>query len=83
MLDLIIWVILGIILVIDCWLEFNHRITISEWYQSIFRTQIDLLIMCGVFIGIIFIPTSIPLKIFLGLLAGHVFWPNKERFKDV
>jgi hypothetical protein len=80
-LNLIVIVILGIIAAVDLWLEITGRITISEWYQAQFPTWADLLIMCGVFTGVIFLPVAVPLKVFLGLLAGHVFWPNKERFK--
>ena len=81
MVNLTVIIVLGIVAVVDLWLEFSGRITISEWYQARFPTWIDLLIMCGVFMGVIFLPVAMPLKVFLGLLVGHVFWPNKERFK--
>jgi cell shape-determining protein MreD len=73
--------ILAVVAVIDLWLEFTKRKTISEWYQAQFPTSADIVFMLAVVLTVMKLNLNPDLKVILGVLAGHVFWANRERHK--
>jgi len=81
MVDLIILSLLILVLGFDLWLELTGRTTISEYYQRLLPTRLDLVVLVGVVIGIYFAPIHIALKVVLSAIAGHLFWPNMERYR--
>ena len=80
--NLFVLILLGEIVVIDLFLELTHRRTISEWYQALFPTWVDICNLTAFVIAIgYFLDVNCWIKLLLGTLAGHLFWPNKERHK--
>jgi hypothetical protein len=67
-----------IVAAVDVWLVITHRKTISQWYQARFVTTVDIVIMVTLLCIVCLLPIRFELKVLLGAVAGHVFWPNKE-----
>lgn len=66
----------------DLYLELTGRRTISEAYQALLPTWADILILLAVLPGIHFLPVYPFFKIVLAALAGHIFFPNKETWRQ-
>ncbi len=55
--------------------------TISQAYQKCFSPKMDMLILMTLAFMISQLSFLwIFLRVWLGVLAGHIFWPNKEKF---
>ena len=79
------WILLSILVIVggfDLWLVIMKRPTISHRYQAIFPTWIDLIILIGLVILICKLSISSTIKILYGVIAGHIAWPNKERYGE-
>ena len=72
---------LAAIALYDLWLAGARLPTISEAYQALFSTKVDLAILVGVTVGICLLPIWPALRVIMGVAAGHVFWANKERYQ--
>lgn len=81
MTSLIILIVLAVVAIVDLWLILTKRATISQAYQKQFPTWFDICTMLILMLGIIYSPLHPTIKVLLGVLAGHVFFPNKERFR--
>ena len=76
--NIAIIIILAVVAVIDLWLVFTKRPTISHRFQALFPTSFDIVLLVtvvGIVLNVDIHPT---LKVLLGVLLGHVAWPNKE-----
>ena len=69
-----------VVLMYDLWLVLVGKPTISQEYQKLFPSYIDLLIAIPVVVSVYFISVNLVVKLVLIFLAGHVFFPNKERY---
>ncbi|HDY66666.1 MAG TPA: hypothetical protein ENH85_02620 [Candidatus Scalindua sp.] len=81
----IILVILLIIGVFDMFLSFTKQRTISQAYQMIFPTFIDIIIFTAGLVGICvwhyFKPElDFSLAVVMAGFFGHITFPNKERY---
>jgi len=64
----------------DIWLILAGRETISCRVQRYFPTSVDIAILVALVIAIYTLPILCGLKVLLAALAGHVFFPNRERW---
>lgn len=64
----------------DLVLILSYKPTISQAYQRLFPTWVDMIVLAALIVGVCFLPISYILKVLLGAIAGHVCWPNKERW---
>ena len=72
--------VLAAVALYDLWLVGARLPTISEACQGLFPTKVDLAILVAVTVGICLLPIWPALRVIAGVAAGHVFWPNKERW---
>jgi len=79
------WVILGILTCVgayDIYLSVKDHPTLSQQYQKIFATWIDMIILAVILTALCFLePIHIALRIWIAGICGHICWPNKERYK--
>lgn len=80
MINLIVLIILAFVAAIDLWLIFTKRPTISQAYQRLAPTWWDMCLMAILTLAIIYSPLDPAIKVLLGVIAGHIAWPNKERY---
>lgn len=66
----------------DLFLIGAKKRTISHAYQRLFPTWVDIAILVPLAVGIVFLPVSPLIKVTLAVLAGHVFFPNKETWRQ-
>jgi hypothetical protein len=66
----------------DVWLILAGKETISCRFQRYFPTWVDMILLVAVVIGIYMLPILCGLKVLLATLAGHVFFPNRERWQS-
>lgn len=71
--------ILAAVALYDLWLCGARLPTISQAYQELFPTRVDLAILATVTAGICLLPIWPALRVVMGVAAGHVFWANRER----
>jgi hypothetical protein len=64
----------------DVWLIMAGKETISCRVQRYFPTGVDIAILVALVIAIYNIPILCAYKVLLGVVGGHVFWPNRERY---
>ena len=77
--DLALFIVLAVGLY-DVWLIAAGKETISCRFQRLFPTWVDMILLVAVVIGIYILPILCWLKVLLGVVGGHVFWPNRERW---
>jgi hypothetical protein len=65
----------------DLFLIGANKPTISHSYQRLFPTWIDIAILIPLAVGIVFLPVLPLIKVTLAVLAGHIFFPNKETWR--
>lgn len=65
----------------DVWLILAGKETISCRFQRYFPTWVDMILLVAVVIVIYMLPILCGLKVLLAALAGHVFFPNRERYR--
>jgi len=73
--------LIAVVALYDIVLIMQYKPTISQAYQKLFPTWLDVIILIPVVVGICFLPISYVLRILLGVVAGHVFFPNKELWR--
>ncbi len=83
MTNITIGIALAIVAVVDLWLVFTKRPTISHRYQALFPTFFDLILLVAVMVVLFEVELDTRLKVVLAILAGHIFFPNKERYGSV
>jgi len=76
-----ILVIVSLVLLFDLWLVYMRQPTISQRYQAMFPTYVDLVVMCLLIPLIVHVEVRDVVKVVLAVLAGHLFFPNKELWK--
>lgn len=79
--DLVVVYALVIVAMVDLWLIFTHQRTISQRYQALFPTSFDMVLMVTFICLVYNAGLDRMVQLVLGALAGHLFWPNKERHK--
>jgi len=55
--------------------------TISQAYQKVFPTWLDIIVTVVMATGICFTTLDPTIKTLLGVIVGHIIWPNKERYR--
>lgn len=81
-LDLLLLFFVAVAFLYDAFLVEVGEPTISQSYQALFPTWVDILISLPVVAVIYFLHVHQGIKAILFYLAGHIFFPNKERFKS-
>jgi len=76
--NLAIIIILAIVAVVDLWYVFTKRQTISHRWQALLPTYMDLILLIAVMVVLFEVVLDERIKIALAILAGHVFFPNRE-----
>lgn len=66
--------------VYDVILSVKDKETLSQQYQKLFPTWIDIIILAANLTLLCFLPIHPALKIWMAGISGHICWPNKERF---
>lgn len=79
--NILVIIILSLVAVIDLGLVYLRQPTISQRYQAMFPAYMDIFILCLLVPGICVLAVSVPLKVVLGVLLGHVLFPNKELYR--
>lgn len=77
------YVILAMLIVVggfNIGLSLEGHPTISQRYQKLFPTWLDMIILALVLIVLCFLPIHPALKVWIASLCGHICWPNKERY---
>jgi len=77
----VLLVLLLAILAYDLYLVLTNRRTISARYQAMFPTWFDLFALVLILPGLVYINLWPALKVVLAVVAGHLLWPNSERWK--
>ena len=84
MLDGWVIVVLVVVGIYDLQLYLTGKPTLSQMYQKLFPTWVDMM----VFIACLIVITSIPEpllgvfpRVLMGGVSGHITWPNTETYK--
>jgi len=81
-LNLTVLAALIVIGVYDIWLCIQKRPTLSQRYQKLFPTFVDVAFLGIILVGLCFLWFIHPaLRIWVAGIAGHICWPNKETFE--
>jgi len=83
------YIILAILLIIggyDLYLAIRDRTTLSQAYQKLFPTWIDIIFFTAGLIGLCYWKDKMPeldfrLMVVMAGFWGHITFPNKERYK--
>ena len=80
------YVILALLIgveIFDIYLSLKDQPTISQEYQKLLPTWQDIIVLAMALTSLCFLEAVHPaLRIWIAGILGHVFWPNKERYKD-
>lgn len=78
----IILTLLIIVGIYDVYLFVVKRPTVSQQYQKFFPTWKDLIFLAIILTSLCFLSSVHPaLRIWIAGIAGHICWPNKERYE--
>ena len=72
------WVAIGVLVfvgIMDLYLEFTNKDTITQWIHKLFPKQIDIGIAIGllIFTWVVWGPVGF-LPVLMGFISGHLFW---------
>ncbi len=71
--------LLIVVCVYDIYLSIKKKETLSQQYQKLFTTYVDIVVLAGVLVALCYLAVLNPaLRIFIAGIASHVVWPNKE-----
>lgn len=67
----------------DIYLSLKDHPTLSQQYQKLLPTWVDVIILACILTGLSYLEQIHPaLRIWIAGICGHICWPNKERYKD-
>lgn len=77
----VILTILVLIGIYDIWLAFTDKPTLSQQYQKLLPTWVDIIVLAILLVGLCFLTAIHPaIRIWLAAICGHIIFPNKERY---
>jgi hypothetical protein len=82
-LDIVILLAMIIIGGYDLFLWREDRPTLSEQYQKLFPTLVDLIIFLVIFVALCYLSfVAVPVRIGIAGICGHICLPNRERYGE-
>ena len=79
--NIAIIIILAVVAVIDFGLIYLRQPTLSQRYQALFPAYMDLFILALLIPGVCYVDIHPTLRVLLGVVLGHIAWPNKELYR--